>query len=162
VDVAIRFARVKEAGSVHHILMEAFGPYEGKIKPPFQVLRSTPEGIASGMRRRRHRYAVAVVEGTPVGTLRLTPARCPRGDDYWLVSRLAVLPEFQGHHIARRLIVWLHDRALRYDVPELRGHVRTALPKLLRFYQRFGYRVIGHRSVPGYPKYITVIARRTV
>ena len=118
-DVAIRFARVKEAGSVHHILMEAFGPYAGKIKPPFQVLQSTPEGIASGMRRRRHRYAVAVVEGTPVGTLRLTPARCPRGDDYWLVSRLAVLPEFQGHHIARRLIVWLHDRALRYDVPEL-------------------------------------------
>ncbi len=159
-DVTVRFARTKEAPAVHHILMEAFAPYQGIIKPPFKVMRTTPESIAEGIRSRRHRYAVAVVDDMPVGTLRLTPKRCERVGNYWLLSRLAVLPEFQGGHIARRLISWMHDKALEYEVPELRGHVRTALPRLLKFYQRCGYKVIGYLSIPGFPKYITVIGRR--
>lgn len=159
-DVDVRFARVKEARAVHRILMEAFGPYAGKIKPPFQVFQETPEGIAADMRRRRHRYAVALVEDVPVGTFRLTSAHSAKRGPYWLVSRLAVLPEFQGRHVAHRLIDWLHERAERHQVPELRGHVRTALPRLIRFYQHFGYRVLGYRSLPGYPKYLTVVACR--
>lgn len=159
-DLTVRFARPKEAVAVHQILMDAFAPYEGKIKPPFKVFKSTPAGIAAGIRSRRHRYAVAVVDRMPVGTLRLTPMRCDRGSEYWLVSRLAVLPEYQGSSIARQLISWMHEKALRHDVPELRGHVRTALPKLLRFYQRCGYRILGYRSLPGFPKYVTVIGRR--
>lgn len=159
-DVTVRFARAKEAPAVHYVLMEAFSRYEGKIKPPFKVLQSTPEGIAAGIHSRRHRYAVAVVDGMPVGTLRMTPKRCERAGHYWLLSRLAVLPEFQGCHIARRLITWMHDRALEHEVPELRGHVRTALPRLLRFYQRMGYGVIGYLSTPGFPRYITVIGRK--
>lgn len=159
-DLTVRFARAKEAVAVHRILMDAFAPYEGKIKPPFKVFKSTPDGIAAGIRKRRHRYAVAVVDRAPVGTLRLTPIRADRRCDYWLLSRLAVLPEFQGSHIARRLIDWMHEKAIRHEVPELRGHVRTALPKLLRFYQRCGYRILGYRSLPGFPRYVTVIGRR--
>src|SRR5690606_19613057 len=131
-----------------------------EVKPPFQVFQETPEGIAADMRRRRHRYAVALVEDVPVGTFRLTSAHSAKRGPYWLVSRLAVLPEFQGRHVAHRLIDWLHERAERHQVPELRGHVRTALPRLIRFYQQFGYRVLGYRSLPGYPKYLTVVARR--
>lgn len=160
-DVTFRFARAKEAPVVHHVLMEAFAPYEGKIKPPFQVLKATPDSIAAGIRSRRHWYAVACVDDLPVGTLRATPKRSPRIGDYWLLSRLAVLPEYQGCHIARKLIGWMHEKALEHQVPELRGHVRTALPRLLRFYQRLGYKTIGYLSIPGFPRYITVVGRKT-
>lgn len=159
-DLTVRFARVKEAAAVHQILMDAFAPYEGKIKPPFKVFKATPAGIAAGIRNRRHRYAIAVVDKVPVGTMRLTPKHCPRIGDYWLLSRLAVAPEYQGSHIAKRLISWMHEKAVRHDVPELRGHVRTALPKLIRFYQRCGYRVLGYISTPGFPKYVAVVGRR--
>lgn len=159
-DLTVRFARVKEAPAVHRILMDAFAPYEGKIHPPFKVFKSTPESIADGICKRRHRYAVALVDEIPVGTMRLTPKQCPRIGDYWLLSRLAVHPEYQGSHIAKRLISWMHERAVRHEVPELRGHVRTALPRLIRFYQRCGYRVLGYISKPGFPKYVTIVGRR--
>lgn len=159
-DLTVRLARVKEAAAVHQILMEAFAPYEGKIMPPFKVFQSTPNRIAAGIRSRRHRYAVAVVERMPVGTLCCTPMRGDDGRDYWLLSRLAVAPEYQGSHIARRLIAWMQEKAVRHEVPELRGHVRTALPKLIRFYQRCGYRILGYRSLPGYPRYVAVVGKR--
>lgn len=159
-DVTFRFARTKEAPAVHHILVEAFAPYAGRIYPPFQVLKATPEDIAEAIRSRCHWYAVACVDGLPVGTLCATPKRLPRGREYWLLSRLAVLPEYQGCHIARKLIGWMHEKAIEHHVPELRGHVRTALPRLLRFYQRLGYKPIGYLSLPGFPRYITVVGRK--
>ena len=159
-DVVIRLARPREAAIVHRILMEAYAPYRGKVVPPLKVFQSTPASIAMDIRTRRHAHALAFVGSTPVGTVRCTPERGSNGQRRWTLSRLAVLPEFQGRHVAHRLIDWLHERAERHQVPELRGHVRTALPRLIRFYQHFGYRVLGYRSLPGYPKYLTVVARR--
>src|SRR5690606_22962756 len=146
-DVDVRFARVKEARAVHRILMEAFGPYAGKIKPPFQVFQETPEGIAADMRRRRHRYAVALVEDVPVGTFRLTSALSAARGRHCLLSRLAVPPDFQGRLVAHPPSACLAERAERHKVPELRGHGRSALPRRIRFYPHFGYRVLGYRSL---------------
>ena len=153
-DVDVRFARVKEARAVHRILMEAFGPYAGKVKPPFQVFQETPEGIAADMRRRRHRYAVALVEDVPVGTFRRVRPPAKRGP-YWLVSRLAVLPVSRPH-VAHRLIDWLHELAEWHQVPSC-GAVRTVAPAH-PLYQHFGYRP-RYRSLPDIRKYLTVVAR---
>lgn len=155
--VKIRMARPTEATAVYRILMEAYAPYEGKIFPPFAVFQTGPSAIASHIRARRHKYALAFTGRKPVGTLRCTPVRNERGPTYWVLSRLAVLPSHQGKGVAADLIRWMHDLARKSGVRELRGDVRTALPALLRFYERFGYTVCGYRSKPGYPRYLAVV-----
>lgn len=159
-DVIVRWARAKEATAVHRILAEAYKPYEGKIFPPFAVFTTGPEAIASHIRTRRHKYALAFIDRQPVGTLRCTPLRRDKQERRWILSRLAVLPDYQGQGVAAELIHWMHDAAQRADVRELRGDVRTALPALLRFYRRFGYSVVGFRSKPGYPRYLAVVGLR--
>lgn len=159
-DVTIRMAKAREATTVHRILAAAYAPYEGKIFPPFGVFQTGPTTIASHIKSRRHRYALAFAGGQPVGTMRCTPVRGEKQVKYWVMSRLAVLPSHQGHGVAADLIHWMHDLARRSGIRELRGDVRTALPALLRFYKRFGYTVLGYRSKPGYPRYLAVVRKR--
>ncbi|MBO8142269.1 MAG: GNAT family N-acetyltransferase [Firmicutes bacterium] len=161
-DVTIRLARPREAAIVHRILMEAYAGYRGRIVPPLKVFESTPLTIAADIRARRHAHALAFVGDEPVGTVRCTPWRSPNGQLRWTLSRLAVLPEFQGEAIGARLMDWMEERARRAGVKQLRGHVRTALPFLVRFYQKLGFRVIGYRSCPGHPRYLTVIGKHLV
>lgn len=155
--IHIRFARPKEGAVVYRILMEAYAPYEGKIFPPFGVFQTAPSTIASHIRSRRHRYALAFADRQPVGTLRCTPVRSEKYGLYWVLSRLAVLPSCQGKGVAADLIRWMHEAARKAGITELRGDVRTALPALLRFYERFGYTISGYRSKPGYPRYLAVV-----
>lgn len=159
-DVTVRLAKAKEAIVVHRILAEAYARYEGKIFPPFGVFQTGPSSIAAHIRSRRHRYALAFVGKQSVGTMRCTPMRGDKEPKCWTLSRLAVLPEYQGRGIAKELVNWMHDFARRSGVRELRGDVRTALPALLRFYRGFGYKVRGYRSKPGYPRYVAVVRKR--
>lgn len=155
-------ARGKDAVAVHRILMDAFEPFRHDLVPPLLVFRSTAKSIAAGIRTGRHAYALArhKTGGVPAGTLRRTIVRGKHGNvRYWLLSRLAVAPEFQGGGVAADLINWMHEQAARAGMREVRGNVRTALPALIRFYKRFGYRVIGYRSLPRHPRYLTVISR---
>lgn len=159
-DLTVRWARAAEASVVHRILSDAYKQYEGKIFPPFAVFETEAVEIARHIRFRRHRYALALAGKEPVGTLRCTPLRRPGQNPRWVLSRLAVLPAYQGRGVAAELIRWMHRAAEKAGVAELRGDVRTALPALLRFYKRFGYNVVGFRSKPGYPRYLAVVGLR--
>lgn len=159
-DLRIRLARPSEAAIVYRILMEAYAPYRGKVMPPLKVFRSTPASIALDIRTRRHAHALAFVGSTPVGTVRSTPERNGNGELRWTLSRLAVLPEYRGEGIGAALMRWMEQRARQCGVAELRGQVRTMLPFLVRFYQCLGYQVLGYRSRPGYPRYLTIIGKR--
>lgn len=159
-DVTVRWARSREAKTIHRILMEAYGPYEDTISPPFAVFQTSPGAIARHIRAGRHKYALAFVDKTPVGTLRCTPVRKEKQQTYWVLSRLAVLPARQGEGIAADLIRWMHQTAEDSRIRQMRGYVRTALPALLRFYRRFGYAVLGYRSKAGHPRYLAVVGAR--
>lgn len=154
-EMNIGRASLSEARDIWRVTRIAYAPYRGKIKPTFGALRVSVGAIRHQIRTGSRVYIVARHEGKVVGTLRYR--RCRR---YLGLSRLAVLPGYQGQRIGHRLMLWVEGEARRLGVRQLRGEVRAVMPDLLSYYRGMGYRVIGRRSRRGYPGYLLTVRKR--
>lgn len=123
----------------------------------------------------RRRFAagqglIAVLEHTPVGTLTLRPPQpgAPlalfRDPGVWTIGQFAVAPAFKGRGLGRLL----HEEAVRRAILG-GGHtlaLDTAEPAtaLIRKYQEWGYRVVGHcdwRPNTNYPSVVMALPLAT-
>lgn len=155
----IRRARVTEARDIERVLKLAYEQYRGKIEPPLQALSARASQIAREMRMPNRGYLVALLDGQLVGTLRYRKSR-HGGRRVLRLSRLAVDPRARRNGIGRRLMQEAESLALQWGADELRGNVRAALSTLLDYYASMGYRAVGRRSKPGYPRYLIIISKR--
>ena len=93
---------------------------------------------------------VADVDGRVVGLILLVeavslddPIYRPRR--HLEVDELAVLEEFRGQGIGRRLMETAEDIAVDRGIPTIELHVWEANPRAMAFYERLGYRTIRRR-----------------
>lgn len=158
-EAIIRGARPGDARAIEEVIQRAYAEYRGRVKPPFQALSATAEEIAAEIRVPGRGYLVAEVGPDIVGALRYRRMKV-NGRRVMELSRLAVDPDYRQLGLGRRLMAEAERRALRAGITELRGNVRAVLKGLLDYYGRMGFRPLGRRSKPGYPRYLIVIGKR--
>lgn len=158
-SLQIRRAKVTEARDIERVLKQAYEQYRGKIEPPLQALSARASQIVKEIRTPNRGYLVALLDGQLVGTLRYRKTR-QDGRRVLCLSRLAVDPGARRRGIGRRLMQEAESLARQWGITELRGNVRAALSTLLDYYASMGYRALGRRSKPGYPRYLIVIGKR--
>lgn len=153
--IAIRKARPDDADAVAAITRAAFRQFAHRVYPPFRAHSQTPAHVRYEMEVEKFVYGLAIVDGRMAGLVRyrLRPG-------YMHVSRLAVLPDFRGHGVGRRLMAWAEDEAYRLKVRVLRGEVRTVLKDVLQYYLDIGYKVVGYASLRGVRRCLTLIEKR--
>jgi len=153
--VTIRKAGPADADTISAITRRAFEQFALTIYPPFRAHAQTAAHVRYEMEVERFVYGLAVVDGRAAGHVRyrLRPW-------YMHVSRLAVLPDYRGCGVGRRLMAWVEDEAYRLRVRVLRGEVRTALKDVLKYYADIGYKVIGYSSLQGVRRCLTLIEKR--
>lgn len=154
-ELEIRKATPGDALAIWMVTRLAYAPYRGKIKPEFTALRVTVATIRREIRSRSRVYGVAVYDGRIVGTIRYRRWKRHLG-----LSRLAVLPDYQGRGIGKRLVAWAEEQARRLGVPEVRGEVRAALPHLYDYYCALGFESFARRSGRGYRNYLIAMRKR--
>ena len=75
------------------------------------------------------RCYVGVYQGRPVGFIAVAHRRMK--SNYYLVSRLVVLPDFQGIGIGKRLLNFIAEHYAK-EMPELPFNLLTSNPQLVR------------------------------
>jgi predicted N-acetyltransferase YhbS len=144
----------EQAKLVHRLTQAAFGEH-GRLDPPSGVGRETLESVREDLAAGGG--ALAWLDGTPVGCLRLVPEL-----DSLHVRRVAVLPEHQGRGIGLALMAWAEREAAGRGLPAVSVGVRLALPGNLAFYGRLGYQAVAEHAHPGYERPTWVMMRKSL
>lgn len=152
--LVIRHATPADAETLADISHSAYAEFRHRVRPRFQALSETPGHIRAEIDSLQSVYGLAVWRGRPVGHVRYQV----RGA-LMLASRLAVLPDYRHRGIGKELMEWLEMEARRWELSKIRGEVRTAFPRLVRFYLRMGYRCVGYITVSGVRRCLTVIEK---
>ena len=97
------------------------------------------------LRDPRYAFRIAEVGGEAAGYLKLGPMKLPIevAGPSLLVDQLYVLPEHHGAGIAQRLMDWAMDEARRRGAEALYLTVFIANDRARRFYDRYGFEVVG-------------------
>jgi len=107
------------------------------------VLRK-PLGLAQGTEQDKYEQEaiplIAAIDKTIVGSVRLRILSSNLGS----LGYLAVLPEFQGQGIGKKLVFSLIELAREKEVKTVRAKVREGA---IGFYQKLGFEVRGEKSV---------------
>ncbi len=103
----------------------------------------------------RGECCVAVADGAVVGTLTFYPAARTRGHPWWdrpevaSLGQFAVAPAHQAAGIGRRLMGWAEERARATGADELSLDTAEGARHLVAWYERLGYRTVGHARWEG-------------
>jgi ribosomal protein S18 acetylase RimI-like enzyme len=102
------------------------------------------------------REATAVVaehDGTVVGSVFYRP----QGDTVYL-DRLAVLPDWRGHGIGKRLMDIVESRTAELGLEKVTLSVRIALTENQIYYRKLGYEFVAYGTHTGYaePTYMVL------
>jgi tRNA threonylcarbamoyladenosine biosynthesis protein TsaE len=138
VTLEIRHVGPEGAEAVRSVVVPAFEA-RPRLDPPAAALNESLTELAA-MLANGAGGLVARFEGRDVGALVLDP----RGSTMYL-RRFGVLPDAQGHGIARMLIEAAVEHA--HDFDDLTVVAREELPRTRRFWERQGFREI-RRSSP--------------
>lgn len=141
-EVTIREATALDAAVVAAVIRAAFAGYDGRLDPPSSAHRETEESIR--IKLATGGAILAVEAGAVVGCL-LYEA----GPERLYFSRLAVLPDWRGLGIGRRLIEAVEAKARELRCPRVRLGVRLALPAMVASNRRRGYEPVEYHSHPG-------------
>lgn len=143
-ELRIRIAGGAEAGILADLIAAAFSSYAGDLDPPSSALRETLETIAGHLADGQ--AALAETAGVPIGCVlfkAVSPAEVYLG-------RLAVLPAWRGHGVARALIGFVEERARGQQARILSLGVRIALPGNQRLFAACGFREVSRSAHPGF------------
>ena len=147
--VHLRPAREEDLPTLVEILHAAFEEYRGRLDPPSGVHNETAETLQQKLRKGG--AVLALLNGEAAGCVFFEQ----RGPSMYL-GRLSVLPHFRRQGVARVLVDYVEQRARERRCSGVELGVRTALPRLIDFYTRLGYRPFQYRSHDGYsePTYV--------
>lgn len=147
----LREATDADLASVVDLIRAAFAEYEDRLDPPSSAQRRTIESTRQELAEGN--ALVATVEQQLVGCVLYFPK-----PDYMYLARLAVLPTYRGHGIARSLIAAVEERARAAGLHGVELSVRLQLAELRAAYERLGYRVVRYGTHKGYsaPTYVTL------
>ena len=152
---SIRLARPADAKAIATVLHRAFADYEGKLQPPAGASRETAGTIRAKLAQER---ALVAEAADAIVACVFYQAAAEAGAIY--LGRLAVVPEWQGQGIARRLIEALEERARAEGAVALTLNVRIALPENRALFERLGFHRSGDGRHPGFEQPTFAIMRK--
>lgn len=125
----IRKATDLDLSAVSACVNAAYRHYVDRIgRPPGPMLEDYADVIA------RHQVAVVETEGIVAGVIVL--ARTAEG---FLLDNVAVLPEFQGRGIGRRLLEFAEDEARRQGYRDIYLYTHEKMTENQALYRKIGY-----------------------
>ena len=134
-ELALRLARRSDAA---HIAAMSRSLIEHGLRWSW-----TPERVAASIRDRNTHVLVACVDGQIVGF-----AIMRYGDEDARLDLFGVGHRYRRHGVGRRLLEWLEKCAIVAGIAHISLEVRAGNIGAQSFYERMGYRAIGH--LPGY------------
>ena len=139
-DLVIRRASLHDAADVHRILISAFAPFEEEytrlayaatVLSPAEIVERMAEGP----------IWVAASSNSTIGTASAVVSK----KELYLRS-VAVLPEFAGNGVARRMLKHVENFAARKECERIRLSTTRFLFAAHRLYCRCGYRQVDDES----------------
>lgn len=125
-------ASVKDAKVVHEIMLQAFKEYE-QATPPSSALSETVMSIEQALSS-GEQALIAYIEAQPVAMVRFTV-----NNQSIYFFRLSVIPEKQGHGLAKALIAEIEKYACTQGKLISECKVRMDVPRNIALYQSLGY-----------------------
>ena len=150
--LAIRAAELADAAAIAEAIRAAFEPYRGRLRPTPSALSETTESIRARIGAGQGFVADA---GQRIVGCVMTQLNGP-ADLY--VGRLAVVPEWQGRGLARRLMERAEAFARARGCTQMSLGVRIALKENIAFFERLSFRLVSEERHPGFtqPTYISM------
>ncbi len=155
----LRAATDADVPAVAGLIAAAFEVYRHILEPPSSSLDKTPAAV-----HRELETATALVAAKLVAAEAETLVGCvfyaPKEDHVYL-SRLAVLPEYQGRGIARALLSAVEDETLDLGAEKIRLQVRLVQKRNRALYGSLGYVFYAYGAHAGYkePTFVTLEKR---
>ena len=137
--IEIRRATVADANGIVACLERAFEPYRTQYST--EGYRDTVPGI-DGVERRLRSMALFVAiapDGSIAGTISSDVSQPEEGH----LRGMAVLPEWQGHGVASKLLAAAEDDLRARACARVTLDTTEPLARAIRFYEREGYRASG-------------------
>ncbi len=142
-EFAFRLARVEDAPAVVSVIHRAFAQYDGELAPPSGAMGETPATVTARLGDER---CVVALDGTSLIGCVFYEVR----DKEVYFSRLAVLPDYRGRGLARRLIAEVEAAARAARIAAVTLGVRIALTDNIAFFAALGYREISRHAHSGF------------
>ncbi len=79
---------------------------------------------------------ICFVSGTPAGSVRFY------SNDGLYFRRLAVLPEYRGRGLSKRMVMWLEEYASRNGEKRIWCNTRASIQRNMNLYISMGFKVI--------------------
>ncbi|MFJ7733227.1 GNAT family N-acetyltransferase [Lysinibacillus sp. NPDC097231] len=128
----IILAQVEDASVIHNVMLQAFKEYE-HATPPSSALSETVASIEQAMKKGEHAF-IGYIDEQPVTMVRFTLNA--QGIYFF---RLSVIPEKQGHGLAKALLQELEQYALANEKTISECKVRMSVPRNIELYRSVGY-----------------------
>ncbi|TKI25013.1 GNAT family N-acetyltransferase [Bacillus pumilus] len=128
----IKFADLSDALVIHDLMTKAFMEYKDAV-PPSSALEETVQSVLIALKN-GERSLICFIENQPVGMVRF---QIKEGSLYFY--RLSVIPEMQGHGIAKKLLSFLEDFAIQEKITNIFCKVRMTVSKNIKLYISMGY-----------------------
>lgn len=136
----IKSAQLKDAGLIHHLMMQAFQEYESEI-PPSSALDETLETLFSAMEN-GEKSLICYINQLPVGMVRYTV-----NEKFLYFYRLSVIPEKRGEGIGKKIVSALESESIKESVNEIHCKVRKDVRKNVSLYRCLGYKIFENNIV---------------
>lgn len=128
-SLEVRRVGAEAATEVLHVVRAAFGA-RPVLDPPADALSEDLASVSGALAE--HGGILATLDGEPVGCLLLAPR-----PDGMVLRRFGVVPDAQGHGVARALVELAVECALGHESLVVRA--RQELPETIRFWERQGF-----------------------
>lgn len=139
-SISIRTALAPDRDVILACLRRAFAPYETDYTPAaYQDTVLTTEGVAQRMQQMQVLVAIFEPEAKIVGTLAFSLLNNGEGH----LRGMAVLPEWQGREISKRLLSVAEERLRRLNCTRITLDTTAPLRRAMSFYERHGYLATG-------------------
>lgn len=138
--VDIRAVGPESAGTVHHLMMEAFEEYRATV-PPSSALDETVESVRAAMEQGQG-AAILYEEDLPVAAVRYEMS----GDTIQFF-RLSVIPQRRRRGYGKRLVKWIEHQGVSKGLDICRCKVRQTVQNNVAMYQDMGYEIVDQELV---------------
>ncbi len=141
--ISYRLAGPDDAPEIVAVIHRGFAQYGGKLAPPSGALGETVATVAERLGDER---CIVALDGASLIGCVFYEVR----DKEVYFSRLAVLPDYRGRGLARRLIAEVEAAARAARIAAVTLGVRIALTDNIAFFAALGYREISRHAHPGF------------
>ncbi|QRY35695.1 GNAT family N-acetyltransferase [Bacillus sp. PDNC022] len=136
----IKFANLSDTSVIHDLMINAFIEYKDEM-PPSSALKETVQSVLIALKD-GERSLICYIDNQPVGMVRFKIK-----EDSLYFYRLSVIPEMQGHGIAKKLLSFLEDFAIQKELTTIFCKVRMTVTKNIKLYSSMGYYIYDEEVV---------------